>query len=325
MKFSFTFFALFLLSQFSLAQSLKLNEAMSSQKNLEYEYLEGKIVIQDNGTIVNSAEYNLLSDDPSFKVYPLQNGEFIIRENIANFVLYDSFGAVIRPISNSSQSKDGESISELAMDPNGKTIVLYNPEIKNSKGLGSRAQVIGVEDSDRFIFYSNEREIRTVCVSENGQFVAIATGKEGTEDEVTVVDRFGNEVRKITFDREIVGLNLYGSGSTLTVFSSGRVAVYNVLNGKRIGSSSFRGGTLRFANYSGSDKTIIGLTGDLNDNTLSNIGVRIINVDARKIASQKYSGSVQVSDLDRIKLNRNGRFNYTIVGMSKNLNLKAEF
>ena len=125
--------------------------------------------------------------------------------------------------------------------------------------------------------------------------------------------------------QDVKGLNLYGSGSILTVFSEGRVAVYNVLSGERIGSSSFRGAPLQFANYSNSDQTIVGLTGDLNGSTLTNIEIRIINVAARKIASQEFSGSVEISDLDSISLNRTGKFSYSITGMSKVLNLKASF
>ena len=103
------------------------------------------------------------------------------------------------------------------------------------------------------------------------------------------------------------------------------MAVFEVLSGKRIASSSFRNGTLRFANYSGADQSIVGLTGDLNGNTLSNIEVRIINVAAKKIISETYSGEVEVADFDAITLNRKGRFNYTISGMSKDLSLRGQF
>ncbi|MEP2446598.1 MAG: hypothetical protein ABJI69_05165 [Balneola sp.] len=282
-------------------------------------------IMEPNGAVINSGKFNSVSDDPSFKIYPLQNGAYIVRENIANFVLFDSFGSVIRPISNSSNSEDGEKISELSTDPMGKTIVLYNPQVRNGDKRGSRAKVIELENSERDIFYKTDQEIRAVRVSESGEFIAIASGKEGSDDEITIMDRYGNEIRKIAFDRKVKGLNLYGSGSTLTVFSEGRVAVYNVLSGERIGSSSFRNGTLQFANYSASDQTIVGLTGDLNGTTLSDIEVRIINVAARKIASQEYSGSVQIDDLDKVTMTKNSRFNYTITGMNKDLNLKASF
>lgn len=324
-----TFSTTLVLSFFTISlfsQSLQVSESSSSSDFLNAN-LNGNTVevTEQNGTVISSGEYTLVADDPSFKVYPLHNGAYIVRENIANFVLFDSFGSVIRPISNSTQSQDGEKISELATDPMGKTIVLYNPQIRNGNNRGSQAKVIGLENSERNIFYREDQEIKAVRVAESGEFIAIASGKEGSDNEVIVMDRYGNEIRKITFDQEVKGLNLYGSGSTLTVYSEGRVAVYNVLSGERLGSSSFRGAPLQFANYSGSDQTIVGLTGDLNGTTLSNIEIRIINVSARKIASQEFSGTVEISDLDNISLNKTGKFSYTLKGMSKDLNLKASF
>ena len=315
-----------LLSSSLFSQSLSISESSSGASFLKGEISSNVIqIMESDGAVINSGKFNSVSDDPSFKIYPLQNGAYIVRENIANFVLFDSFGSVIRPISNSSNSEDGEKISELATDPMGKTIVLYNPQVRNGDKRGSRAKVIELENSERDIFYKTDQEIRAVRVSESGEFIAIASGKEGSDDEITIMDRYGIEIRKIAFDRKVKGLNLYGSGSTLTVFSEGRVAVYNVQSGERIGSSSFRNGTLQFANYSASDQTIVGLTGDLNGTTLSDIEVRIINVAARKIASQKYSGTVEITELDNISMNKNSRFNYTITGMNKDLNLKASF
>jgi hypothetical protein len=323
-SFSITLFLCFFTTGL-FAQSIQISEASSTNNYLKASSSENKIQItEQNGSVINSGDYNKIPNDPSFKIYPLQNGSYIVRENVANFVLFDSFGSVIRPISNSTQSKDGEKISELATDPMGKTIVLYNPQVRNGSKRGSQAKVIGL-DSEANIFYKEDREIKAVRVAESGEFIAIASNKDGAENEVTVMDRFGNEIRVIPFDQEVKGLNLYGSGSTLTVYSGGRVAVYNVLNGERLGSSSFRGAPLQFANYSGSDQTIVGLTGDLNGTTLSNIEVRIINVAARKIASQEYGGTLQVDDLDKISLERRGRFNYVIQGMSKDLRLNAQF
>ena len=326
MKTFLLFFVSLFFSASLLSQSLSINESASNTSYLSGDLNSETIEIKEpNGKIINKGAYKSMGADPSFKIYPLQNGAYIVRENIANFVMYDSFGSVIRPISNSSNSADGEKISELASDPMGKTIVIYNPQVRNGDKRGSRAKIVGLENSDMHVFYREDQEIRAVRVSESGEFIAVASGKEGSDDEITIMDRYGNEIRKIPFDREVKGLNLYGSGSTLTVFSEGRVAVFNVLTGERIGSSSFRGGTLQFANYSASDQTIVGLTGDLNGTTLSNIEVRIINVAARKIASQKYSGTVQIAELENISMTKNSRFNYTITGMSRDMNLKASF
>jgi len=326
MKIFFFSLVLLIFTTILPGQSLKVSDSPSSSDHLSADLIASKIqVMESNGAVINSGAYQSVSNDPSFKVYTLQNGAYIVRENIANFVLYDTFGSVIRPISNGTQSKDGEKISELATDPLGKTIVLYNPQVRNGSKRGSQAKVIGLENTERNVFFREDEEIRAVRVSESGEFIAIASGKEGGDDKVTVMDRYGNEIRSIAFDQQVKGLNLYGSGSTLTVFSEGRVAVYDVLSGERLGSSSFRGEALQFANYSSSDKTIVGLTGELNGSSLSNIEVRVINVSARKIATQKYSGTLQVNDLDKIMMTKNSRFNYTIAGMSKDLNLKASF
>jgi len=326
MKSFFLSIAIGLLTISLSGQSLQISESRTSSKHLESDLTASVITISESdGSVINTNKYELKGSDSSFKIYPLQNGAYIVRENVANFVMYDTFGSVIRPISNSSQSKDGEKISELAMDPMGKTIVLYNPQIRNGSKRGSRAKVIGLENAERDIFFREDEEIRAVRVSESGEFIAIASGKEGSDDNVTVMDRYGNEIQTIAFDQQVKGLNLYGSGSILTVFSEGRVAVYNVLSGERLGSSSFRGAPLQFANYSASDQIIVGLTGDLNGEILSNIEVRIINVAARKIASQEYSGTLQISDLDNITMTKKSRHNYTLSGMSKDLNLKASF
>lgn len=327
MHFLYSGLILLFLSANIQSQSLTVNSAKASSTSLKSN-IEGKtIVVQEgDGAIITKGNYNAPSQaDPSLKSYALQNGGAIIRENIANFLVYNSFGKVENSVSNSTQSKEGESISELVTDVNGKTVVLYNTKVMAGGKAGSRAKVLGLDQTSLDVFFSEDRTIRTVRVAESGEFIAIATAKEGTNDEVVIIDRYGNKINTIKFDQEIVGMNLYGSGSTLTVYSNGRVAVYDVLSGNRLGGSSFRDGVLRFANYSGADNAIIGLTGDINGDNLSNIEVRVINIDASKIARNKYSGTIQFQDLDAITLNRTGRFSYTISGMDKDLKIRATF
>ena len=324
MKFFRSFFLLVLFTTAVKSQSLKVASAPSSSKILKTEVLDKAITLKDvDGKVITTGIYNTPDQsDPSLKTYALKNGGFIVRENIANFLVYDSFGKVVRSISNSTQSKDGEAISEVAADANGKTIVLYNPKVMANGKSGSRAKVIGLNQSESDIFYSDSRVIRTVKVSESGEFIAIATGKEGTDDEVVIVDRYGNKINTVSFDQEIVGVNLYGSGSTLTVYSNSRAAVYNVLTGKRIGSSSFRS-PVHFANYSSSDKTIIALTGDLKGSSITNVELHAVNIDARKVVRGSFSSSIV--ELTEPVLERVGRFNYVLKGYNKDLKVRASF
>lgn len=65
----------------------------------------GMIVSEGNNTILE-AEYNFPAEpDPSLKAYAMPNGSVVVRENIANFLFYDSFGNIRKSISNSSQSE----------------------------------------------------------------------------------------------------------------------------------------------------------------------------------------------------------------------------
>ena len=322
-----TFLVLFLFSGSALAQSLTISETAASVKfKTGKATAESAVVLDTDGTEITEGRYSTTDpDDSSLKVYPLQDGSFVVRENIANFILYDSFGRAIKPISNSTQSREGESVSELAMDPNGKTIVVYNPKFIRNGEEGSRLRVIDVNNIPRDAFYSSDRVIRAVRVSDSGEYIAIATGRPGSDDEVLVMDKFGNQIQKVSFNQEVKGLNIYGSGSYLTVYSSGRVAVYNVLNGERVGSSSFRS-SLLFANYSSTDKSIIALTGDIDQQKTTGLEVHVVNITARKIARSSYTeDNLTLPAKEQIRVNRNGPFRYTLTGLSRDLNVRASF
>lgn len=319
---TFVFFSGAVASQ-SLTVSSTNSDISYLDANTEAEEIQ---VLDVNGSIIMSGDYDAPGEpDPSLNIYALQNGGAILRENIANFLIYDSFGNVKTSISNSTQSKDGESISELAKDENNKTIVLYNPKVMNNGKAGSRAKALNYDYKPTDIFYSEDRVIKSVKVAETGEFIAITTEKSGTNDEVTIVDRYGNEINTISFDQSVAGVNLYGNASHITIFSTGRVAAYEVLTGKRLAGSTLSGQTVRFANYSQADQTIVVLTGNKSGNMLSNIELRVINIAAGKIASSGFAENVEVHDLDNIKLNRVGQFNYNLDGMSKTLHVKASF
>ncbi|MGK7371661.1 MAG: hypothetical protein ACNS64_15725, partial [Candidatus Halalkalibacterium sp. M3_1C_030] len=72
------------------------------------------------GQKLNEFDINNLSPgDPSIAVYPANTGEVLVRDNIASFNFYDSFGELIRSLSSSSQSEGGEAISEAVISPDG--------------------------------------------------------------------------------------------------------------------------------------------------------------------------------------------------------------
>ncbi|MEX2347902.1 MAG: hypothetical protein WD511_01680 [Balneolaceae bacterium] len=281
-------------------------------------------VFAGNGDDLFSSSFDLEGGDSSARIYARLNGGFIIRENIANFLFYNSMGEVEQSISNSSQSTEGESISELAADPKFKTAVLYNPKIVSGGEEGSRAKLVRNDLTTTDIYYSSNRAIRNVEVSKNGQFMAIVTFSPGTEDIAIVTDRFGNVLSEISFDQNIEGVVLSESGEYVTLRSNGRVGVYSVLNGERVGSSSFRS-RLLFAEFIPEDQTIIALTATQSGSLLTNVEVHAINVAARAIQRQNYSSELSMTDQIPLKLERIGSYNYMLSGLNKTLSLRAQF
>ncbi|MEX0720378.1 MAG: hypothetical protein WD059_06900 [Balneolaceae bacterium] len=284
----------------------------------------GISVFETDGTKLINTDYDFVTDDSSLKIYAMGNGGFIVRENIANFLLYNSYGTIRHSVSNSSQSTEGESISELASDPAFKTVVLYNPKIVRNGQEGSRAQLVTMDGGTTDFYNSQDRAIRMVNVTENGQYINIVTYQTGTDDVVLIMDRFGNQLSEIPFDQNIADVRVSNDGRFITIRSNSRVAAHSVLSRERVGSTSFRS-TLHFAEYIPEDKTIIALTADKSGSVLSNIEFHAINVAARAIERQAFNSSLGTTDIIPVYLTREGRFNYSISGFSQKLNVKASF
>lgn len=314
---------LFIFSGAIYAQSLSITSSSASNDILSSEVTSSGIVVSEqSGETLVTGNYSAPSGDPSLAVYTFANGSYIVRENIANFLVYDSFGRVQKTISNSSQSEGGEAISELSTDDYGRTVVIYNPKVIVNGVTGSRAKIINSKSVPLDIYYSQDRALSGVSVSTNGEFVAFSTVKSGSDDEVVLMDRFGNTLNTIEFDQPVKGVSFSENGLFVTIYSGSRAAAYEVRSGERVGSTSFRNTSVVFAGYDPIDKTIIGVTGS-GDSTLSDVQLHAVNVSARKIAREDFDGSLEVQG--QIKLNRTGSGRYTISGLDKNLNLRASF
>jgi len=284
----------------------------------------GVSLYEGSGTPLLTGSYNLQSGDNSVKVYIKPNGGYVVRENIANFLFYDNSGKVQQSISNSSQSTEGESISELAADPAFKTTVLFNPKIVRGGKEGSSAQVVNRNWTTTNIFYSGDRTISLVKVSKDGQFIAVVSSQSGSDDQVNITDRFGNELGTFTFNQNIADVRFSGEGEYITIRSSSRVGVYSLLSGEREGSTSFRS-DLHFAEFVPEDNVIVALTADETASVLTDVELHTINIEARSIERQDYSGSLGKSELLSIELQRTRANQYTLSGLNKALNLNVSF
>ena len=267
-------------------------------------------------------------DDPSLAIYPLNSGAALIRNNIANFTLYNSLGTIVSSGSGSSQSEEGESISEVAMDANGKTILIYVPKIKQNGGgaVGSKANLLLDNNSTESIFYSDSREIAYGGVSDNGQFVVLITAAAGTDDRVRIMDRYGNDLNTITTDEDLSAAELTSDGRFIMVRSSSRVLVFSTMGGERLGSTSFRS-TLLTARYFPEEGIILGITGNRVQNTevASEIEFHAIHIERREIARRELDGGLGVSPKIGLILERTGAGRYRMLGASKVITLHASF
>jgi hypothetical protein len=260
------------------------------------------------------------SEDETLHVYPFDDGRVVTRDNVANFTFFDPAGRVLYSISNSSQSSEGERESQLASDRNGRTIVLYNPVINYGSSRGSQARVVFGEEDHHLFFNDREEEIREVRVTSTGAFISILTNAGSAY----LYDRFGNEVRQFDFEDDLSGLNLSAEGDYLTAYTRGRVQVYNVLTGERIGSTSSRSPVL-FADYIAEDDTIIILGGDIQDKNITDPMVTAVHISRRQIVREEANQSLSWMGREKLSLNRDGVGDYRIDGLNRSLVIRASF
>lgn len=289
---------------------------------------QGEIILFNSrgDTLTSYTGKSLSSDDPSQAVYPLNNSNVILRDNITYFTLYDTFGDILTGISSSSESEEGETIAEVVMSQDGQTVVVYNPKVKRKGNLGSKAQVMLPDKTFQNIYFSTDRYLKEVKVSEDGNFVVAITAQEGTNDRVLIMDKYGNELNNISTDENLLGISLSDDSEYITLFSSGRVMVYSVLDGERLGATSIRSSVF-LADYFPEDNIILVLMGNYSASSenMNNVEFRAINIGQRAIASEEFSGVLGFSEAITPEFVRFSSNNYQLKGGSKRINITANF
>lgn len=284
-------------------------------------------VLDSEGTALNTYSTVMLSDDdPSLAVYPLNNGSALLQDNITNFTFYDVFGEVSTSTSSSGQSDEGEMISEISMDPNGKTVIIYSPKIKRDSDFGSNAQLKITNGKFEDIFYSSDRFIKNVNVSDDGNMIAIITAQSGSNDQAVIMDKYGNELQTLSTDENLLGASFSSDNEFVSLYADGRVMVHSVLDGSSLGATSFNS-TVFLADYFPEDNVILALTGTYSEGAgvLNNVEFRAIHLEKRSITSESFSGSLGFTAAITPKLNRLSANEYKLSGASKEVRIEANF
>ncbi len=261
--------------------------------------------------------------DNTVEAYQFENGRIILRDNVANFSFLNPRGEVAYTQSNSSGSTGGEQESKLAADPSGNTVVLYNPVIAYNVQTGSRAQLVyGARNASEF-FRSRSEEIKQVRISDDGSFITLITDA-GSDDNVSIFDRFGNEIFHITTDENLIGATLHHTGSFITLYSSGRAQVYEIPGGERLGSASSRT-SLLYADYDPGSETIIALGGTLESRRIREPEIMAVSISRREIAREEIPFDLSVLDLSRLDISSSGPQIYDISGLNRPLRVSVQF
>lgn len=261
--------------------------------------------------------------DNTINTYQFNNGRIVLRDNVANFSFMEATGDQAFAVSNSSGSMEGERESELASNPSGNTIVLYNPIISYGDQTGSRAQIVYGDRDTNIFFTSRTDEIRNVRVSSDGSFIILLTdGPNGAN--AIVFDRFGNELFRRNSDEDLVGATLHEDAGHLTIYSSSRVQVYEIPGGDRLGSASSRSSIL-YAGYDPESQTIIALGGALRGIDIQDPEITAVSISRREIARQSVPFGISTLDKDRLDISVTGSNLYVISGLNRKLLIDVSF
>ncbi len=277
-------------------------------------------------TLMSYSGSQIGAEDPSLSIYPFNNGNLILRENITHFTFYDTLGDIFKTVSNSSGSEQGETISKVVMNPSGQTVVLYNPKIKRGSQLGSKAQVMTAAKDFSNILYSKDRYIKNITVSADGNMIVAITAKSGTEDQVQIMDKFGNNLNTITTDESLTDASLSADLEYVTLYSEQRVMVYSTLDGDSQGATSFRSPVF-LADYFPKDNVLLALTGSYSEGSgiIRNASFRAINLEQRSITSKEFSSSLGFSKALTPRFVRTAKGTYRLEGASKQIEIETSF
>lgn len=266
--------------------------------------------------------------DPSDRTFGIQmfnDGRFLVRDNVANFTLYNFDGTVSYNYFNSSGSAEGEVISEALTDPFGRTLLLYIPRINYGDSEGSLARIVTGEEHAIELFQSRERQISFAALCRYGSRVVLLTTRQETAPAVHVLDRFGNEIAKLESDEALIGASLSDDGEYLTAWSERRVQIYRISDLERQGSASVRQ-SLVYAGYSPLDRQIVLLTGRTDrERRISEAEVQVVDLEHRAIAGSEVGSTLSYLERDRIAVTRRSASQFEIKGLNRTLLIRPRF
>lgn len=311
---------------FSSYSKVSVSVAPSGEKIGIIEQSSGfiKKTVDHRGVLLTETELEFLNEgDETVSGWQFTDGRFIVRENVSLFTYIDAEGNIQFNRNNSSGSQDGESVSRFASDNFGTISVIYNPVIHYGNERGSRARVVFHGKEPETFQHSESRTISFLKVHPESSFIVIITKGAG-DDEVSIYDRFGNELTIFTSEMELLGADITDDGKFATIFSERRAQIYNVLTGERLGSASTRSNIV-YASYQPADNLVVLLTGDHSERVVQNPGITAVHLTRRQIVSESIGFDLSYLDFDEIRLDRISSERYQLEGVNRPLRIRSSF
>lgn len=283
------------------------------------DYLE-VTVTEATGQLVQTftTDIPVSDDDPSFKTYALDNGSVMVRSDIAFFDLYNINGERIKNISAVFGGPDGEGLANVVMSKDGSGIYFYNAEIRFGNNTGSRVLRFNSNGEPVAIFNSESKSIEQVNVLPDGNKILLLLSDGSGNKSAQLIDSKGSVVRSFDFDFEPIELTVSADQNFMTSRATGRVVVYRLDNGERLGAASIRQRTIA-ASYIPADNTIVVLAGSRNGNTVNSVSVHVINISERSISRGEISQSFGYHGVNQLSVYALRNSLYVISGLNQNL------
>ena len=305
--------------EFSVSEDRRLVGSLQNRGGLT------AIVYSDDGSeLINTALDNISHSDETLGFILLNSGEFIVRDNVANFSWYDATGNRISTYSNSASTSGGEQTSQLKVSDDGVVKVVYNPVIQYQNGQGSRISLItGDNEADEF-FNSMNRVIVSLSVSELTHKISVLTENSSGSRRLHWFDRFGNLLFEMEPDLDIDGFNMSEDGDYVSIFAENRVQVYQTATSERMGSATSRSSVVQAAYFPDSN-LILTLGGEISDLEISNPEITAIDLQKRQIERVRLSESVTYLDKLDVTIEREAINSYRIGGINRPIQVTVQF
>lgn len=276
-----------------------------------------------NRLVSEELEFADLTDE-TMQITVFNTGEFVLRDNVANFSFFDVSGNRAYTYSNSSGASGGELPSGIAVSADGELIVAYNPVIRFKNDRGSRASVVLGDGVAEQIFSFRNQTIESLKVSENGAFIGAILRDDTGSARFIQFDRFGNELQQLRPGTDLNDFSLGRDGELVTLVSGNRMQVYNTITGERLGSATARS-RIAGAAYFPEESMIISVGGRHQNNRIIDPEITAIDLDQRQIDRFQLDGEISLSEHSDVLIRRLNSGTYKISGFNKTVLVSVDF